>query len=213
MDKIIDEEILSEKNSNLNYKNSKSKNITKDFSRESFISSDINKNEKLKNNKFNYMNSISDKNTNKIKKQIEIESNSLFSSHSGNKIKKLIKSKQKINNKKTFDKIIVDNIENIYLNITKLPNKLLKQRIFLLIIAFYVNCIHWTFLFLGKSKIERDNCFTKLNQFEVCTPEQYCSQNVISQINYHIYNDSFIIYNNSLNEHQNFIQEMNEINE
>ena len=214
MDKNIDEEKLSEKNYNFNldYKLNKSKNIKKDLSRDSLITSDINKS--IKNNKFNYMNSISDKSINKkIKKQIE--SNSLFSSQSSkNQIKKLNNSKQKNNNNnKDFDKIIVDNIDNIYLNVTKLPNKLFKQRIFLLIIAFYVSCIHWTFLFLTKRKMERDYCFTRLNQFEVCTPEQYCSQNVISQINYYIYNDSLITYNNSLNAHQNFLEEMNEINQ
>ena len=190
MDKKIDED------KNLNHKLNKSKNIKKDLSRDSLITSDINKSIKSKNNKFNYMNSISDKSLNKkIKKQIE--SNSSFSSQNNkSQIKKLIKSKPKNNNnKKVFDKIIVDNIENIYLNITKLPNKLLKQRIFLLIISFYVSCIHWTFLFLSKRKIERDYCFTSLNQFEVCTEEQYCSQNVVSQINYQQINSIYIKLN------------------
>ena len=93
-----------------------------------------------------------------------------------------------------------------------MPNKLLRQKIILLIISFYVSSIHWTFLFLTKRKMERDYCFTKLNQFEACIPEQYCSINEFSHINIHLYNDTFVIHNNSLSLHQAFLKEMNEIN-
>ena len=208
MDKKINEKDLSTKNINFNYK---SKDIN-DLSRELILTSIYNKN--LKNNSINKINSSSSyKDLNKtIKQQIENDSE-LSSENNKRDIKKIIKQKDVNSNKKELDKIIVDNIDNIYQNLLKLPNKLLKQKIFLLIIAFYIGSIHWIFLFLTKRKMERDYCYTKLNQFETCIPEQYCSVNAISQINIHLYNDTFIVYNNSLNSHQAFLEEMNAINE
>ena len=204
MDNKIKEEIKSENKINLDFNLSKSGEL--------ILPSNFDKKTQLENNKMNSVNSISDKDLKKkIKKQIENDSK--FSSDNNKSIiKKTINPKEVTINKKEFDKIIVDNIENIYQNITNLPNKLLRQKIILLIISFYVSSIHWTFLFLTKRKMERDYCFTKLNQFEACIPEQYCSINEFSHINIHLYNDTFVIHNNSLSLHQAFLKEMNEIN-
>ena len=215
MDKKVINKIMLEKKNNKNLESKNSKTTKEDISENFFLSSETNKKTKLENDKLKYMNSASNINLTK-KRKSQIENNSQFLSDSiytNKKIKINTKKTQQKENKKIFDKIIVDNMENIYQNISKFPNKLLKQRILLYLICFYTSCVHWLFLFLTKRKIERDYCLTKLNQFEACIPEQYCSSNVISKINFHFYNDSFIIHNNSLSKSQIFLKEMNAIND
>ena len=79
------------------------------------------------------------------------------------------------------------------------------------IIVFYTNVIHWIFLFLTKKKLENNYCYTKLNQFDICIPDQICS-NINGRINLLLYNDTFYISNKSLTRHQEFIEEMKLIN-
>lgn len=216
MDKTIDKELISDNNLNPGQRSSVSKNIKSDMSQNSLLSSNVDRKVKdRKNGTLKRLNSISERNLNKqIKKQLEDDS---FFSSKNNQSKNDIKKSQKINNSKdknnNMDKIIVDNIENIYLNLSHLPNKLFWQKFLIFLIVFFVSSLHWVFLFLTKRKMERDYCFTKLNQFESCIPEQFCSEKCISKINYHLYNDSFGVHNNSLGSHKNFLEELKSINE
>ena len=214
MDKNIKKEEILDNIFNSGYK-SISNNLRSDMSQNSLLSSNNGKlsKEKKDNDNIKRLNTISDKSLNKqIKKQIE-DDLLLSSKRSKTEIKQSIKKIKNNDKNKILDKIIVDNIENIYSNITKLPNKLFWQTTLLLIICFYVNSLHWIFLFITKRKMERDYCFTKLNQFEVCSPEQYCSTNMVSKINYHLYNDSLDFHNSSISPHQVFMKEMKSINE
>ena len=214
MDKNIKKEEILDNIFNSGYK-SISNNLRSDMSQNSLLSSNNGKlsKEKKDNDNIKRLNTISDKSLNKqIKKQKE-DDLLLSSKRSKTEIKQSIKKIKNNDKNKILDKIIVDNIENIYSNITKLPNKLFWQTTLLLIICFYVNSLHWIFLFITKRKMERDYCFTKLNQFEVCSPEQYCSPNMVSKINYHLYNDSLDFHNRSISPHQVFMKEMKSINE
>ena len=207
MNKNVDKMTNKKKNSNLGLKSFNLKTVKMDSINDSLVSHDINKNKKSINGGLNLINKGSN---NKNIKNLS-EEDSIFSSKN-NKIEKKNIKKIKKSNKK-LNKIIVDNIDNIYSNISKLPNRLLKQRIFLLIITFYVSSLHWIFLFLTKRKMQRDYCYTKYNQFEVCIPEEYCSRNTDGKVNYHIYNDTFDVHNSSLNSYQKFMEEMKLINE
>ena len=216
MDKTINKELISDNYLNPGKRSSKSKTIKSDISQNSLLSSTNDR--KVKDRKateLKHLNSISERNLNKqIKKQLE--DNSIFSSKnnkSKNDTKKSVKNKNVKEKNKNLDKIIVDNIENIYSNISHLPNKLFWQKFMLLLIVFYVSSIHWVFLFFTKRKMERDYCFTKLNQFESCVPEQFCSQSCMTKFNYHLYNDTYTVHNHSLGIHRSFLEESKYINE
>ena len=62
------------------------------------------------------------------------------------------------------------------MNISKLPNKLFKQKIFLLIIIFFTYLFHSFFLFFTKRKYNKNYCYTHYSQFETCIAEEFCSQ-------------------------------------
>jgi MFS family permease len=64
---------------------------------------------------------------------------------------------------------------------------------------------------LTKKKLENNYCYTKLNQFDICVPDQICS-NINGRINLLLYNDTFYISNKSMTRHQEFIEEMKLIN-
>ena len=216
MDKTINKELISDNYLNPGQRSSISKNIKYDMSQNSLLSSNIDRKVKdRKGSELKRLNSISERNINKqIKKQLEEDS--IFSSKnnkSKNDTKKSVKNKIVKEKNKKLDKIIVDNIVNIYSNISNLPNKLFWQKFLLLLIAFYVSSIHWVFLFFTKRKMERDYCFTKLNQFESCVPEQFCSVSSLHKFNYHLYNDSYTVHNNSLGSHKSFLEEIKSINE
>ena len=216
MDNNINKELISDNNLNPGKRSCNSKNIKSDMSQNSLLSSNIDRNVKdIKNSELKHLNSLSERKLNKkIKKQIEEDS--IFSSKnnkSKNDTKKSVKNKTIKEKNKYLDKIIVDNIENIYSNISHLPNKLFWQKFLLLLIVFYVSSIHWVFLFFTKRKMERDYCFTKLNQFESCVPEQFCSTKNKYKINYHLYNDSYIAHNKTLGSHLSFLEEIKSINE
>ena len=109
------------------------------------------------------------------------------------------------------EKIIVDSIEHIYSKIKETPKKILIENIFLYIIILLVGVFDWSFLFqLSENKLERNYCFTSLNQFDSCSIEQIC-KNYNSKLNY-------IIYNNTINfigkneEENTFLQENEIIN-
>ena len=122
------------------------------------------------------------------------------------------KKSTKKKKEKTLQKIIVDDIENIYISlIGKFSSKLLTQTIIVLTISFGVNVCHWIYLFLMKTKLENSYCLTKLNQFDNCISEEICN-NYEEKINLFLYDDIIDIHNNKLNEHQNFIIEQNDIN-
>ena len=152
-------------------------------------------------------------NNKKIRKQLENDSiHSLddfdIDDPQNNKSSK-IKSKKE---EKAFTKIIVEDIENIYSYLIDKPNKIFSiQKYFLLIIVLCTNAMNWIFLFMTKRKLENNYCYTKLNQFDVCSPDQICS-NIKRRINILLFNETFFINNKSMTHHQEFIEEMKLIN-
>lgn len=122
------------------------------------------------------------------------------------------KDQKKKKKEKTVQNIIIDDIENIYISlIGKFSYKLMFQSWIILTISFGVNVCHWLYLFLMKDKLENNYCLTKLNQFDNCIPSDFCDS-YEEKLNLFLYNDTLDNHNNSLNEHQNFIKEQNDIN-
>ena len=78
-------------------------------------------------------------------------------------------------------------------------------------ISFFASFCHWIFLFLTKSKLENNYCFSNLNQLDNCIESQICGD-ISKKINNIIYNDSFAIENDSLTESQKHIEEFKSIN-
>ena len=187
-----------------------------DVSRNSLLStSEIGKKiSDRKNSDIKQLNLATEKSINKkIRKQLEDDSLHSFdnfdSDYPQNKKSNKIKNKKE---KKTLTKIVVDDIENIYSCLIDKSNKIFSiQKYFLFIIVLCTNVIHWIFLFLTKKKLENNYCYTKLNQFDICIPDQICS-NINGRINLLLYNDTFYISNKSLTRHQEFIEEMKLIN-
>ena len=210
--------MTTERSDNANLKSFLSKNnAPMDISRNSLLSSsEIGKKiTDRKNSDIKQLNLAKEKSINKkIRKQLENDSLHSFdnfdSDYPQNKKSNKIKNKKE---KKTLTKIVVDDIENIYSSIIGKSNKLfLIQKNFLFLIVFYTNVIHWMFLFLTKKKLENNYCYTKLNQFDICSPDQICT-NIYGRINLLLYNDTFYINNKSMTRHQEFIEEMKLINE
>ena len=149
----------------------------------------------------------------KIRKQLENDSlhscDNLDNDYPQNEKNNKIKNKKE---KEISSKIVVDDIENIYSYIIDKPNKLFSiQKYFLLLIVFCTNVTHWIFLFLTKEKLENNYCYTKLNQFDICSPDQICS-NIKGRINILLFNETFYISNKSKTYHQELIEEMKLIN-
>jgi MFS family permease len=175
-----------------------------DPSKNSLLSSDLNK-------------KTTDKKTNEFKKSNNkrkiktFENDSIFEAYEEETSKKK-KANEKEKDKKKSDRIIVDNIENIYSCLANRDTKKNSiQRVFLLMIPFFTSLCHWIFLFLTKSKVESNYCFSDLNQFDSCLSDQIC-ENFESKINLIIYNDTFDVNEHSLTNSKKFIKEMNEIN-
>ena len=207
----------AEKTDNSNLKSFLSKNNTPmDASRNSLLSSsEIGKKiSTRKNSDIKQLNLATEKSINKkIRKQLENESLHSFDNfdidYPQYKRSNKIKTKKE---KKTITKIVVDDIENIYSCLIGKSNKIFSiQRYFLFIIVFYTNVIHWIFLFLTKKKLENNYCYTKLNQFDICVPDQICS-NINGRINLLLYNETFCVKNKSMTRHQEFMEEMKLIN-
>ena len=204
--------MITERSDNIGLKSIK--NIPIDLSQNSLLSSDVGKkNSDHKTNDMKQLNLASERSINKkIRKQLENDSSHSFDNFDNDIPKKKIE-KTKEKKKKTITKIIVDDIENIYTNLVDKTNKMYHlQKIFLLAISFLVNVCHWMFLFIAKSKLENNYCFSKLNQFDNCLSEQICKNNE-QKINLFIYNNTFDSKNDSLTKHQMFIEEMRAINE
>jgi len=106
---------------------------------------------------------------------------------------------------------IVDNIDNIFSKLNEPKIKLLFQELLLYIIVFMVTVYHWIFLFISRSKIERNYCFGRLYQFDSCSPNQICIE-YKDKLNLILYNDTFEINNSSMNSHELFVEENKLIN-
>ena len=119
--------------------------------------------------------------------------------------------KKKLKEKKKEKRYIVDNIDNIFSKLNTPKIKLYIQEILLYIIVFNVCLYHWIFLFISRSKIERNYCFGRLNQFDSCSTEQICSD-YQTKINFILFNHSFSLHNSSLNTHDLFVEENKVIN-
>ena len=162
-----------------------------------------------------------DKKTNDFKQSTEISNNrrkfksfendSIFEAYEEESIKKKNKKgKEKI--EKIINKTIVDDIENIYSCLNGRNSKRNSiQKIILLTIPFFTSLCHWVFLFLTKSKLENNYCFSDLNQFDNCVVDQICG-NKNPKINIIIYNETYDISDNSLSDSKKFIKEMKDIN-
>ena len=113
--------------------------------------------------------------------------------------------------KKKEKRYIVDNIDNIFSKLNQPKMKLYIQEILLYVIVFDICIYFWIFLFISRSKIERNYCFGRLSQFDACSTEQICSD-YKGKLNLLLFNDTFIFRNNSLKEHELFIEENKIIN-
>ena len=196
--------MISERSDNVGLKSSSIMKFSIDPSKNSLLSSDLNK-------------KTTDKKTNEFKKSNNkrkiktFENDSIFEAYEEETSKKK-KANEKEKDKKKSDRIIVDNIENIYSCLANRDTKKNSiQRVFLLMIPFFTSLCHWIFLFLTKSKVESNYCFSDLNQFDSCLSDQIC-ENFESKINLIIYNDTFDVNEHSLTNSKKFIKEMNEIN-
>ena len=175
--------MISERSDNVGLKSSSIMKFPIDPSKNSLLSSDLNK-------------KTTDKKTNEFKKSNNkrkiktFENDSIFEAYEEETSKKK-KANEKEKDKKKSDRIIVDNIENIYSCLANRDTKKNSiQRVFLLMIPFFTSLCHWIFLFLTKSKVESNYCFSDLNQFDSCLSDQIC-ENFESKINLIIYNDTF----------------------
>ena len=196
--------MISERSDNVGLKSSSIMKFPIDPSKNSLLSSDLNK-------------KTTDKKTNEFKKSNNkrkiktFENDSIFEAYEEETSKKK-KANEKEKDKKKSDRIIVDNIENIYSCLANRDTKKNSiQRVFLLMIPFFTSLCHWIFLFLTKSKVESNYCFSDLNQFDSCLSDQIC-ENFESKINLIIYNDTFDVNEHSLTNSKKFIKEMKEIN-
>ena len=188
-----------------------SKNSPINGTQQLLLSSDIGK--KTLDRKTNDMKPFNFETEKSINKKIrkELDDDSFSYENYRRRDSQKIKKDKKV--KKTMNKIIVDDIDNIFSYIANKSNKIfLFQKIILLSIVCLVSVCHWIFLFLFNPKQERDYCFTNLNQFDSCRPHKICT-NYDKKVSLILYNNSINIHNNSLTFHQNFIEEFKLVNE
>ena len=210
MEKLSNKDIISDRSDNLGSKTNLSKISPMNGTQQLLLSSDIGK--KTIDRKTNDMKPFNFETEKSINKKIrkELDDDSFSYDNYRRKDSRRIKKDKKV--KKAGDRIIVDDIDNIYSYLSnKSNNVFLFQKIILLTIALFVSICHWIFLFLFNQKQERDYCLTKLNQFDYCTPQQICN-NYNNKISILLYNNSLNIHNNSLTSHQNFIEEFKLVN-
>jgi hypothetical protein len=107
-----------------------------------------------------------------------------------------------------IDKIFVDNIENIYSQIKKIPKRLKLQNYLIFLIATFVGIFDWSFIFqLSDNKLERNYCFNNLYQFDSCSIDQICKYHK-EKITIIIYNHTIDINSKTKNEKdKNFVEE------
>lgn len=211
MEKLSNKDIISDRSDNLGSRTNFTKNSPNNVTQQLLLSSEIGKKPiERKTNEMKAFNFETEKSINKkIRKELDDDSLS-YENYRHKDTQKIKKDKKE---KKSMNKIIVDDIDNIYSYLSNKSNKVfLFQKIILLTIVCLVSICHWIFLFLFNPKQEKDYCFTKLNQFDSCTPQQICN-NYNKKISLILYNNSLNIHNNSLTIHQNFIKEFKAINE
>jgi len=198
--------MISERSENSGFKSSILK-FPIDPSKNSLLSNDLTK--KNSEKKMSDFNKSTDMNIKKSKIKYN-DNDSIFKAYEKDSAaKKKIKTKTEI---KKINKIIVDDIKNIYSCLgDKSSKKYYFQKIILLMISFFASFCHWIFLFLTKSKLENNYCFSNLNQLDNCIESQICGD-ISKKINNIIYNDSFAIENDSLTESQKHIEEFKSIN-
>jgi len=199
--------MISERSENTGFKSSLV-NLQLEPSKNSLISNELTKKTgDNKTNEFKQSNHVSIKRGRR--KSVEI--NSIFAAYEEESQKKK-KDKNKNKESKKIDKIIVDNIENIYSCLgDKSSKRYTIQKLILLIIPFFTSLCHWIFLFLTQSKLENNYCFSDLNQLDNCLAQQIC-QKSDSKIKLIIYNDTYDVMDNSLTDSQKFLEEMRAIN-
>ena len=215
MERNKNKENISDRTEKQNSKSLLSPNIPLDLSHNSLLSSKVTKKTSDKKNSFNKPTNITtERSLNKRnKKQLDDDSYSLDNSkYEVSKAKK--NEKKKIDdNKNINNKIIVDDIQSIYSSIANKSNNLFfLQKSLLLIIACLVNVCHWLFLFINIHKLERNYCYTNLDQFESCSTSQIC-ENFGGKVNIILFNNTLNVHNNSKTFHQNFLEEFNIIND
>ena len=199
--------MISDRSDNTGFKSSLVK-LPLDPSKNSLLSNEQGKKAgDKKTNDFKQSNEIS----NNRRKFKSFENDSIFEAYEEESIKKKNKKgKEKI--EKIINKTIVDDIENIYSCLNGRNSKRNSiQKIILLTIPFFTSLCHWVFLFLTKSKLENNYCFSDLNQFDNCVVDQICG-NKNPKINIIIYNETYDISDNSLSDSKKFIKEMKDIN-
>ena len=108
---------------------------------------------------------------------------------------------------------IVDNIDNILSKLSKPKLKLILQEYMLYSIVFLVCTYYWMFLFLTTTKLEKNYCYTDLDQFDSCSIDQICD-NYNTKLNIILFNRSFNSHNHSFKkEHELLVEENRLINE
>jgi len=151
-------------NDSLNKKASKDKeqNRDKEISNSSIKKLSVRK-QRTENESINNNSKTSSKRNKKTYKEID--------SSSANRSLLILEEKNYEEKKKKLSKqakkekrYIVDNIDNIFSKLNKPKIKLYIQEILLYIIVFNICIYFWIFLFISRSKIERNYCFGRLSQ-------------------------------------------------
>ena len=199
--------MISERSDNTGLKSSLMK-LQGDPSKNSLLSTDLGKKTgDKKTNDFKQSNEIS----NNKRKNKSYENDSIFEAYEEESEKKK-KIKEKSKEEKKIDKIIVDDIENIYSCLNNRSSKrYCLQNYILIITPFFTALCHWIFLLLTKSKTDNNYCFSDLNQLDKCITDQICDKEG-TKLNLIIYDETFEINDDSLTSSKKFIQEMKLIN-
>ena len=146
MDKLSNKDIISDRSDNLGSKTNLSKNSHMNGTQQLLLSSDIGK--KTTERKTNEMKPFNFETEKSINKKIRKELDDDSFSYDNYKLKDSRKIKKDKKVKKVVNKIIVDDIDNIYSYLSnKSNNVFLLQKIILLTISCFVSICHWIFYF------------------------------------------------------------------
>ena len=121
------------------------------------------------------------------------------------------KKKVKKAKKEIVNRVIVDDIDNIFALLKEPKLKLRIQEVLHYFIVFLICVYYWIFLFLTGVKFERNYYFSEYGQFDTASEEQICDNNGNSA-NIIIYNNSFKYYNFSSDPNVFFEEEANTLN-
>ena len=121
------------------------------------------------------------------------------------------KKKVKKAKKEIVNRVIVDDIDNIFALLKEPKLKLRIQEVLHYFIVFLICVYYWIFLFLTGVKFERNYYFSEYGQFDTASDEQICDNNGNSA-NIIIYNNSFKYYNFSSDPNEFFEEEANTLN-